>query len=338
MAFSQSVFRHLHLHLHHRQRAARPPGEPHMTHTPHRSTRHAMAAPAQPGTRQRLHLLQLMGLTLVGAATATGVSLARAQNFPAQAEMGRVISSIPVLQQVAVPHQVCTQEQVVVPGQKSGAGAVMGGVAGGAIGNQIGGGSGRAVATMLGLVGGAVLGNSIEGGGAPQTQNVQRCTTQTVYENRTVGYNVTYDYAGKQYTVQMPQDPGPWVRLQVTPMAPAPGYAPPATSYPTPNPFTQPAPVYAPQSYGVPVQPSVTYVSPTVISSSTTFVPNTVYVRPYGVVAPPISTNIRLNWSNDRDQGHRGRDHWDRDGRDSRSGRFDRDDRFDRDGDHNRWR
>ena len=43
-----------------------------------------------------------------------------------------------------------------------------------------------------------------------------QCSTQTIYENRTVGYNVVYEYAGKQYTVQMPQDPGPTLRLQVT--------------------------------------------------------------------------------------------------------------------------
>ena len=48
-------------------------------------------------------------------------------------------------------------------------------------------------------------------------QNVQNCTTQTVYENRAVGYNVVYEYAGKQYTVQLPYDPGPTIRLQVSP-------------------------------------------------------------------------------------------------------------------------
>jgi uncharacterized protein YcfJ len=271
------------------------------------------------------------GLTLL-MATALGPSLASAQAAPG-AEMGRVLSSIPVIQQTAVPRQVCVNEQVTVPGQKSGAGAVMGGLAGGAIGNQIGDGSGRAVATVLGLVGGAMLGNRIEGDGAPQTQTMQRCSTQTFYENRTVGYNVTYEYAGKQYTVQMPQDPGQWVRLQVTPMAPAPTYNPPP-QYPAPQqpyPSYQP-PVYtAPQSWVVPAQPSVTYVSPAVITSSTTFVPHTVYVRPprYAYPVAPAATSISLNWSNVRAPAHHahpGRDRWDRDQR------FDRHDRFERDG------
>jgi uncharacterized protein YcfJ len=141
---------------------------------------------------------------------------------PAQAqEVGRVISSTPIIQQVAVPRQVCNTQQVVTEGQKSGAGAVMGAIAGGAVGNQIGGGTGRAAATMLGIFGGAVMGDKIEGGGAPEVRNVQSCSQQMFYENRTMAYNVVYEFAGKQYTVQMPQDPGPTVRLQVTPMAPA---------------------------------------------------------------------------------------------------------------------
>lgn len=151
-------------------------------------------------------------------------------------EFGRVISSTPVIQQVAVPRQVCNTEQVVTPGQKSGAGAAMGAIAGGAVGNSIGQGSGRAAATMLGIVGGAILGEKIEGAGQPEVRNVQNCTQQMFYENRTMAYNVVYEFAGKQYSVQMPNDPGPTVRLQVTPVAPPPvpmgGGVPPVGSAP----------------------------------------------------------------------------------------------------------
>ena len=158
-------------------------------------------------------------------------------SFPAQAdEFGRVISSTPIIQQVAVPRQVCNTEQVVTPGQKSGAGAAMGAIAGGAVGNSMGQGSGRAAATMLGIFGGAILGDKIEGPGQTEVRNVQNCTQQMFYENRTMAYNVVYEFAGKQYTVQMPQDPGPTVRLQITPVAPPPastGYSvPPAGSAP----------------------------------------------------------------------------------------------------------
>ena len=39
-------------------------------------------------------------------------------------DVGRVISSTPVIQQVGVPRQVCNTEQIVVQQPKSGAGAV----------------------------------------------------------------------------------------------------------------------------------------------------------------------------------------------------------------------
>ncbi|WP_269532163.1 glycine zipper 2TM domain-containing protein [Chitinimonas sp. BJYL2] len=47
-------------------------------------------------------------------------------------------------------------------GRTSGGGAVIGAVLGAVVGNQIGKGSGRSVATGVGLVGGAVIGNQIE--------------------------------------------------------------------------------------------------------------------------------------------------------------------------------
>jgi outer membrane lipoprotein SlyB len=47
-------------------------------------------------------------------------------------------------------------------GQGTGIGAVAGAVLGGVVGNQVGGGSGRKIATAAGAIGGAVLGNKIE--------------------------------------------------------------------------------------------------------------------------------------------------------------------------------
>jgi uncharacterized protein YcfJ len=140
-------------------------------------------------------------------------------------EQGRVLSSTPIVQQVGVPHQVCTTEQVQVTPPKSGAGAVMGAIAGGAVANAAVTGRGQSAATMLGLMGGAILGDRIEGAPQPQLQNIQRCTTQTVVESRTVGYQVVYEYAGREYSVQMPDNPGPTIQVQVTPVGagPAPG-------------------------------------------------------------------------------------------------------------------
>jgi uncharacterized protein YcfJ len=149
-------------------------------------------------------------LLLSAALLASGLGLAQ--------EVGRVLSATPILQQVGVPRQVCSSEQVTVQQPKSGAGALMGGIAGGAMGNAVGGGNGKAAATMIGIMGGAIIGDRVEGAPMAQVQNVQRCSTQTFYENHTQGYNVVYEFGGRQYTVQMPNDPGPTIALQVTPV------------------------------------------------------------------------------------------------------------------------
>lgn len=73
-----------------------------------------------------------------------------AQQTPVQAarcdDCGTVLSVAPVQRE----------------GQANGVGAVAGAVAGGVVGNQIGGGSGRAVATVLGALGGGWAGNAVE--------------------------------------------------------------------------------------------------------------------------------------------------------------------------------
>jgi uncharacterized protein YcfJ len=149
-------------------------------------------------------LLAALGLTAFGAAAQ---------------EIGNVISSVPVIQQVAVPRQVCSNQPVMVQQPTSGAGGIVGALVGGGIGSQIGSGGGTGAAIVLGTIAGAIIGNNAEAGNyPPQAQMVPQCTTQTSYENRTVAWNVTYEYAGRQYAVQMPYDPGPTVRLQVTPV------------------------------------------------------------------------------------------------------------------------
>ena len=119
----------------------------------------------------------------------------------------------------------------------------MGAIAGGAVGNAMGKGSGNAATTALGIFGGAILGDKVEGSPQPEVRNVQTCNTQMFYENRTTGYNVVYEFNGKQYTVVMPSDSGPTVRLQVTPMPPAPTMAAPIGT-----PIQVPPPGSAPQS------------------------------------------------------------------------------------------
>lgn len=63
-------------------------------------------------------------------------------------------------------------QDVVQQRNNTGAGAVLGVIAGGLIGNQVGGGSGKTLATIGGAVGGGFAGNAIEKNRGPNVQVV----------------------------------------------------------------------------------------------------------------------------------------------------------------------
>jgi uncharacterized protein YcfJ len=231
---------------------------------------------------------------LVLSAAASACSLL-ATNASAMDILARVLSSTPVVQQVGVPRQVCTTQAMLVESPRSGAGALLGALAGGVVGHNVGNGGGQALATMIGAVGGAMVGDNLEGPNR-QLQNVQQCGTQTLYENRTTAYNVVYEYADKPYSIMMASDPGPYVRLQVTPVGaiptPSQGNVFPGQAYEQP--------VYGQPVYTVPVYSQPVYAQPTVIAPVVAY-PG-YYAQPY---YPPIGVSIGFGYSRG---GHRG--HW----------------------------
>ena len=248
--------------------------------------------------------------TFIGSGIA---ALATLTSSPAAAMdiLARVISSTPVVEQVAVPRQVCNNQQVITQAPKSGAGALMGAVAGGVVGNAIGSGGGRVAATALGLFGGAVLGDNIEGSNS-QLQNVQQCSTQTFYENRSSYFNVVYEYQGSQYNTQMANDPGGYVRLQVTPVGALPA--------PSAGQAFQPAPMVQPQAYNQNYQGyQREAVQQPVYVQQPTYVPQPVYVQPsvypayyprpyYSPFVAPIGLSLNFGYSRGFGGGHRR--HW----------------------------
>lgn len=234
----------------------------------------------------------LAGLAGVAVLSLTGCAHAQ--------EQGLVLSSTPVMQAVAMPREVCTDRTVVDQGQKSGAGALLGGIAGGAAGNAIGDGAGRAAATVIGAIGGVMLGDRIEGGGQPQARVVRQCSTQTVYEDRAVAYDVVYEYAGRQYSVRMAEPPGAYIDLQVSPVGAMPSTAP-AQAYPSPSYAPQYAPQYAP--YYAPQ-----YISPPAVTRIIV-APEPYYAPPRVVVPAPIyirPDRNRDSWRDRRDDRHDG--------------------------------
>lgn len=180
----------------------------------------------------------LFSMTLI----ASGLCLAQ--------DVGRVLSATPVMQQVAVPRQVCATD---APGS-------------------------------------APMPNSASAA-APPAQDSQRCSVQTFYENHPVAYTVVYEFAGKQYTVQMPGDPGPQVQLQVAPV----GAPPPVTVQPG---NAAPQAVYPQQSPYV-------VVDQTVYPSTYPAYP-AYYGAPYSpYYYPPFGVSIGLGWGGGYRGGYR---------------------------------
>jgi len=130
-----------------------------------------------------------------------------------------VIGSEPVRETTSTttPHEVC--EDVVVqerlPERDGNAGGtIAGAVIGGVLGNQVGGGSGRKVATAAGAVAGGMIGNRVDRnhvGGKVVNRTERQCRTEhsTSESSRVTGYNVTYRNAdGTTGTMRMDTKPG----------------------------------------------------------------------------------------------------------------------------------
>jgi uncharacterized protein YcfJ len=111
---------------------------------------------------------------------------------------------------VGPPQQRCwvEQEQVQTHGDANVGGAVAGALIGGILGHQIGGGTGRDLATAGGVVAGAAIGANVgRDGSQTTTQNVQRCSS-VPSQSRPEFWDVTYMFRGQQHHAQMTAPPG----------------------------------------------------------------------------------------------------------------------------------
>ena len=195
-------------------------------------------------------------LVLALASAATLSTAAFAESYPDRA---RVINARPVMERIPVTREECWNDRVrgyeerrvtrSDTGAPIGAGTVLGAVVGGVVGHQVGNGRGNDVATGAGAVVGGLIGNQYDrNNGAPPERvtevervpverDVQRCRTVNEVRESPVGYDVRYEYNGRQFVTRTPQDPGRFlhVHVEVQPvveqpvaMAPPPGPRPPS--------------------------------------------------------------------------------------------------------------
>lgn len=119
---------------------------------------------------------------------------------------------------VATPERRCWVEREQVPAERGSAnvpGAIAGAVIGGILGHQVGGGTGRDIATVGGVVAGAAIGANLgrdDNGRQVVTQNVQRCVSRPA-SGRPDYWDVTYVFRGQEHRMQTTTPPGATVSV-----------------------------------------------------------------------------------------------------------------------------
>jgi uncharacterized protein YcfJ len=115
----------------------------------------------------------------------------------------------------AATQQRCWVEREQLPREQRGGpnvgGAVVGGIIGGILGHQVGGGSGRDLATVGGAVAGAAIGSQA-GRGTVANRDVQRCENVPT-NDRPEFWDVTYRFRGVEHHMQTTSPPGDTVTV-----------------------------------------------------------------------------------------------------------------------------
>jgi uncharacterized protein YcfJ len=178
---------------------------------------------------------------VLALAVASALGFTAAASAQVYGDTARVISSTPIYDRVSTPRRQCHTEQVsayeerrsvrTLPEESRtresggiGAGTVLGAIVGGVIGHQFGNScGGRDRGTAAGAIVGGLVGNSVEREAdagyrpasqdvvverVPVTRDVERCENVADSTERIVGYDVTYEYHGRELRARMPYDPG----------------------------------------------------------------------------------------------------------------------------------
>ena len=154
-------------------------------------------------------------------------------------DRARVISSRPLVDRIPVSREECWndvqrgyEERRVTrsdTGAAIGPGTILGAVIGGVVGHQFGNSSGgRDRGTGAGAIVGGLIGNQVdrdqrgepyrstEFERVPVERNVERCRTVNEVREATLGYDVVYEYGGREFTTRLDRDPGRALQVDVS--------------------------------------------------------------------------------------------------------------------------
>ena len=136
-------------------------------------------------------------------------------------EFAEVLAVKPVTETTRTPKEICedvvVNEQAPVKDPNRIAGTAVGAVAGGLLGNQIGGGSGKTIATVAGAAAGGYAGNRVQKNMQEKdvvSRTERRCRTVQESSSRTIGYDVRYRLGEEEGQVRMDREPGPRIPVK----------------------------------------------------------------------------------------------------------------------------
>jgi uncharacterized protein YcfJ len=161
-------------------------------------------------------------------AAALLLTLASSATLAGENDYAAVVNVEPLRREVRVSEPVRECWQEALPASRGPfsyghvGGTLVGSAIGVAVGNQIGRGSGKDVARIAGALIGGAIGHNVSVDrqrqlGRDGTQPVERCDVRyrDRFEERIDGYEVTYEYAGREYVTRLPYDPGERIRVRV---------------------------------------------------------------------------------------------------------------------------
>ncbi len=150
-----------------------------------------------------------LAMVVLGAGAVGGYKTLKEPKF------ADVVAVKEVKETVVNPREHCenvaVRQQAPVQDQKRIAGTAIGGIAGGLLGSQVGGGSGKTLATIAGAAAGGYAGNRVQKNMQQNdvtTTTERRCRTVSEKSQKLVGYQVTYRLDGKEGVVRTAFKPG----------------------------------------------------------------------------------------------------------------------------------
>lgn len=156
-------------------------------------------------------------IAVIGAMFAVPVNVLAVEMY----DNARVTQVSPIYQTVNQPTQNCQTVSQAVPQERSNTGAIIGGVAGALLGSTIGNGTGQIAAGAVGAATGAIVGDRVDNrNNGVVYQDRQVCTTVNNYQQVVTGYNVTYEYNGRNHQTVMnsPVRVGDHIRVRISVM------------------------------------------------------------------------------------------------------------------------